>query len=634
MSLETPTHRYVALSYVWGDPVLRSKRIYVNGNLVFLVTKILHSALTRLRPDSEGFFLWVDAICINQAKDADALAERSAQVSMMDKIYSAAVKVVIDLGDFPKDDKIIMDGLTKFGSIDNEQWDIIDEDSITVLSSLKVPESTEPFWPALNRLFQRPWFSRKWVIQELALGTESEILLGSRLLSLDFFTLTMERAIKSHSILNVELQPGVTSLARIRWRLRLNWNVLYTAARELRDIIQGKDTKKKSWDTQQSKREFSRVYYENFWAMYSTHLSAQRSSQEYYDECVEPSSQWGPIDFYDVESFELPTLFFKFRHFKCSDPRDHVYGLLGLAKDKTAPELRVDYSEPVEQLSIRISRYIIRKGFGILVLYSAACGVAKSPSWAMNIAKDTPVDFLRRLMLNGVEDEWRLFRASGPTALNLQVLPENNHLLVRGMLIGTICSQTDPFPMEPTPRYLLSMAESFPSFLVLLIRWATGVSYWIQMVVDACTDQSEADFRRKCWRVLLADLWYTPENLCRLGSSLEHEAFSSPTRSIFDKNTRFRERRRAIADTKDVIAKIVLWRSLPGRKLGMALSHCDYNSQHSGEARPKGTWICLLPEASQDGDEIGILCGCPIPFVFRRDPDAEGYQVVGCCYID
>jgi Heterokaryon incompatibility protein (HET) len=98
MNLDTPKQSYVALSYVWGHPVLRFKRIYTNGNLVFLVTKILHSALTRLRSNSKRFFLWVDAICANQANDADSLAECPAQVFIWGTTYSSTEKVVIDLG--------------------------------------------------------------------------------------------------------------------------------------------------------------------------------------------------------------------------------------------------------------------------------------------------------------------------------------------------------------------------------------------------------------------------------------------------------------------------------------------------------------------------------------------------------
>ena len=83
---------------------------------------------------------------------------------------------------------------------------------------------------------------------------------------------------------------------------------------------------------------------------------------------------------------------------------------------------------------------------------------------------------------------------------------------------------------------------------------------------------------------------------------------------------------------EDNIARAILHMTLPGTKLGMAVSYGDCSNQHSGDTRH--SWICLLPEASQNGDEIGILCGCPIPFVFRRSSDAKTYQIIGCCYID
>jgi len=37
--------------------------------------------------------------------------------------------------------------------------------------------------------------------------------------------------------------------------------------------------------------------------------------------------------------------------------------------------------------------------------------------------------------------------------------------------------------------------------------------------------------------------------------------------------------------------------------------------------------VCLLPEAVQVGIEIGIFCGCPIPFILRL-PDSEMYYYV------
>ena len=58
------THRYEALSYVWGNPHV-TLLIYLDEGQ-FLVTVNLHAALSHLRGYSFDRTIWVDAICINQ----------------------------------------------------------------------------------------------------------------------------------------------------------------------------------------------------------------------------------------------------------------------------------------------------------------------------------------------------------------------------------------------------------------------------------------------------------------------------------------------------------------------------------------------------------------------------------------
>jgi hypothetical protein len=433
------------------------------------------------------------------------------------------------------------------------------------------------------------------------------------------------------SALDIDLHLQIpTGFARIPWVVWINWIALRTLARVVKDLI-WQQSLRQSWIKKQPYLAVGKLYDTNFGAMYGTHLTAQRSPHENCDQCVKRSAQWGPTDFWDIESLEFSALFFKFRHFRCKNPKDHVYGLLGLATDRNNPELCVNYSEPIETLSIRVSKYIISQGLGILVLYSAR-GIVKSPSWAISIADNAPIDFLRRLMLDGLESDWNLYKACGSTVLNLQVLPESNWLLARGMLIGKIYDHTDSFPMEPSLRFPESMSESFAAFLILLRVWGFTVSDWIQGYADTCTGIFADDFKRKCWKVLLADLWYSSKNICRLDGSLENEVFSSSIRAIFDSKKILGER--VIAKVGSGIAETVLWRSLPGRKLGIALSHADQENEISNEAMAKASWMCLLPESARENDEIGILCGCRIPFVFRKDPGTEMYQVVGCCYVN
>ncbi|KAF4958811.1 hypothetical protein FGADI_2155 [Fusarium gaditjirri] len=87
-----------ALSYVWGDANV-TEAILVNGHRIQVTTNLISALryapyhLNRLE-NATSMKLWVDAICINQADDA----EKGHQVSMMKDIYSQSGYVLCWLG--------------------------------------------------------------------------------------------------------------------------------------------------------------------------------------------------------------------------------------------------------------------------------------------------------------------------------------------------------------------------------------------------------------------------------------------------------------------------------------------------------------------------------------------------------
>ncbi|ERF75209.1 hypothetical protein EPUS_00001 [Endocarpon pusillum Z07020] len=90
---------FKALSYAWGDDDT-SADIIINGQ-PFSVYKNLDTILHRLRrgPGGKDMVLWIDAICINQAKKSkEAVAERTSQLQMMATIYSCCREVLVWLG--------------------------------------------------------------------------------------------------------------------------------------------------------------------------------------------------------------------------------------------------------------------------------------------------------------------------------------------------------------------------------------------------------------------------------------------------------------------------------------------------------------------------------------------------------
>ncbi|KAK2601833.1 hypothetical protein QQS21_004616 [Conoideocrella luteorostrata] len=90
-SVQLPS--FYALSYVWG-PQARTHQILIDGKSL-KVTENLYFALRDMQMQHMGnLYVWADAICINQ----DDLAERSEQVLLMREIYHSAYFVQIWLG--------------------------------------------------------------------------------------------------------------------------------------------------------------------------------------------------------------------------------------------------------------------------------------------------------------------------------------------------------------------------------------------------------------------------------------------------------------------------------------------------------------------------------------------------------
>ncbi|KAL5593321.1 hypothetical protein FOBRF1_012423 [Fusarium oxysporum] len=167
---------YQALSYVWGPAATANgKSIQCNGHN-FFVTDNLYEALHRLRAISDCRFVWIDQICINQHD----LQERSQQVSIMRDIYSQAELVNAWLGatDSPESARVVdMISTMAAGSwprtmgIDQH----LDDEK---LQSLGLPPQDSPTYVALYKMLDLAYFSRVWIIQEIAVAKFYRILWG------------------------------------------------------------------------------------------------------------------------------------------------------------------------------------------------------------------------------------------------------------------------------------------------------------------------------------------------------------------------------------------------------------------------------------------------------------------------
>lgn len=178
---------YFCLSYTWGTQS-EDVEIQVDGQ-VFYVRPSLVDILHRLReltaegssPDLKARWVWIDRICINQ----DDIEERSEQVRCMGAIYSQAVRTVIWAGpdlDGCSSAWTLIDQIYKTCMSENPQAKYLADIPFRIYSDQnhadsRLPPWEDKLWEHLRRLFTLPWFTRTWIIQEVALSAKDPVIL-------------------------------------------------------------------------------------------------------------------------------------------------------------------------------------------------------------------------------------------------------------------------------------------------------------------------------------------------------------------------------------------------------------------------------------------------------------------------
>lgn len=143
------SHYYDAISYTWADEngdttKCCSLKIGSPGALL-PITRSCDSVLRRVRKLTS--WIWIDAVCINQQD----VQERGKQVDLMPLIYKGASRTFAYVGE-------AADG------------------SDFVLKNLSEGVWTSPY--LLDLFFARPYFSRVWVVQEIALSKSITMMCG------------------------------------------------------------------------------------------------------------------------------------------------------------------------------------------------------------------------------------------------------------------------------------------------------------------------------------------------------------------------------------------------------------------------------------------------------------------------
>ncbi|KAF7899412.1 hypothetical protein EAE99_012333 [Botrytis elliptica] len=382
---------FEALSYVWGSTT-PAKTINLGDRLVAIGPN-LDNALRNLRLLAAPRILWVDALCINQ----DDLDERASQVALMRRVYSNATTVLIWLGPEAEGSEQAMRSVERF---DKAYWQTYD------------------FQAQFMEILFRPWFTRIWTVQEFVMAKHSVVdgrmknpLFGCGNVWVEWLPFITAWAHFSDDRNIIEdkykraYRDAVVETFRLEWIRTANTRPVGTEQTSLEGVITG----------------LRSAFGENFLQdlPYCTVLEIAEDinldpvvwrarytvMRHFQYDSVEAKAFWRrmehmkrvPITYHGFlmhsrgsihirkESLSLETVLKGTMNLRSTDPRDKIYGILGLLSEEARAAIPIDYHKQPEWTFVPTMTYIIQhepEGLALLgLLWRTRHFKTPLPSW-------------------------------------------------------------------------------------------------------------------------------------------------------------------------------------------------------------------------------------------------------------
>ncbi|KAH7086800.1 heterokaryon incompatibility protein-domain-containing protein [Paraphoma chrysanthemicola] len=295
--------KYEALSYVWGTPGNRGSML-LSGH-VFTLYENLEAALRRLRRTNKSRALWIDAICINQ-NDSH---EKTFQIPLMRRVYEQAEQVCIWLGEETSTSLIGMQALRGDALTMKKYW-----------SSWRLNRKYGYLVPSYREQFSN------LIHAEVSQEMEVELFAGE-----------------------------VRELLSRPW-----WNRVWTMQEAIvaKKVIFMCGAETASWANVESYSREARLTHARGMRVFGITLSSDHMiMDDDYALLSQLRQRWQD----ETWNFGVYELLYKFRRLGCTDPKDRVYGFLGLAERSLGFSINPEYELPVDQVYINVARTFVEK---------------------------------------------------------------------------------------------------------------------------------------------------------------------------------------------------------------------------------------------------------------------------------
>lgn len=427
---------YDALSYTWGDPctvylstqdissqeawAARAFDIEVDGKAVS-VSSNLYAALLGLRshlahqkdprfadaPQSSGLF-WIDALCINQ----NDLEEKSSQVMMMSRIYHQARLVFAWLGGGDRlsaqafYDLITIAQLCQGKKRDPKElrnFDILCDETYRKLG---IPKLDYTSWIGVFLLFNRAWFKRAWIVQEIVLAREPWFMCGRQLANVETILSSFE--ILQRSRWFEQLRRIAEPLIQ-NYRMVTDYSSTLTSARSSLKLYRPRKTNLLD-------------------SAFGIILQDVRISLGTIDGLAKDGSS--------PKRPSLSRLLQWYRYTESGDARDKVYAFVSLSSEQQTRPLTVNYELDVVEVFIEVTRHLLDSSHNLKIFSLKKYPIdgaptLELPSWVPDFTVQNP----ERLI-----NEHKSFATSKGLGWIDPVYFSKSKLQLRGLELGKVTS--------------------------------------------------------------------------------------------------------------------------------------------------------------------------------------------------
>lgn len=334
---------YEAVSYSWGYPTPTHTLKCNNQLMPILGTQ--YQMLRRFRQSERHRYLWIDALCINQA-DAD---EKADQIAKMFLIFRKASTVLVWLGEESHGERFavrachqIAEGATAGG-----------------MPLPACSDCLQHFASSIHSLLDRPWFRRTWVRQEIFAARKISIHFGDFICSWEAFRDILGRCDLAKLLLPDERQDLPQDVLAI------------SSIAGLKRASQAELSRLNVGDT--ARGSFLKI---GLPILMHRYLNPEEQAQDLRSELC-----------------DLAGVLADSGHFEATDDRDKIYAVLGMTnvqptgksgEGTTLTTISISYLKSVSEVFQEATKYLVNREGSLDVLYLAPYYPSddlKIPSW-------------------------------------------------------------------------------------------------------------------------------------------------------------------------------------------------------------------------------------------------------------